>query len=370
MAKEKSLADMAKSSGDTSKLTPEMRRMRSASAESSRRNPGNSVWIDRRKARGTAFPFFLKAGEQRKVLVLSQPHTVLAHKFQTNWINKGGSSFPETEWGVCTQWKLPEDPDQESFDKTGQPCGGCMCLGEPRSITIIIICEFYDEPIEIRGKKVSQQVRPLVADSFTPQAQIIDQAGTDIAKGDIRFCFMKISRSQNQQSPRVGDSFTILRKIKKDQVASDKRIVEAVKAIDLAKAYAPLTLDEQKTALLRHRLICDKHSDGDGYDPEGMEKVQQGNFSETESPKSGGAAKDSGETSLAALADAEEGTAEHAGDAKGEPEDDGGEFSLAEAADAESDEPGVSSEKEEEEPSDEEEAKTGDGDGALPAIWD
>lgn len=301
-----SLADLAGNAGDPSRLNPAMRRMLNANAESSRRNPGNSLWIERRKARGPTFPFWLKQGQRRKVLILSQPETFIVHKVNTDWISKNGNNFPDTEYAVCSKWALPEDPNASEWVKVGE-CGCCAALGEPKAITVMIICEFYPEPIEIKGKQVTQQVRLLIADSFGPQNQLVDAAMTDTANGDLRFCFMMISRSKNQQSPRVGDSYTVLNKAQKDAIAKHKGIVEDVKKINLQKAYSVLTPEEQIQVLHRHKMICDRHLESSGYEPEAMANALQGNFIVSgESPSK---KRESGGT-LADLADVETGTAE------------------------------------------------------------
>lgn len=359
-----SLTDIASGSGDTSKLSPEMRRMANAAKESARRNPGNSLWIERRKHRGPGFPFFLKQGERRKILVLTEPKVIVAHKFTTGWNNKGSYSFPETEYGVCDQW-VPGD--EEGFERTGKPCGPCMALGEPRSIMVFIIVEFYDEPREIKGKKVAFSVRPMIVDSVTPQNQLIDNAMTDVAGGSLRFCLLNVSRSSNQQSPRVGDSFTIVRKLSAAQLKKDKNfkiIDEAVKQINLNAAYKPLDMDEMKTALYRHRLVNDQHNNGDGYDPEGMAKAIKGNLEisddgESSSEESSLLSDDSGGSdSLSSLADADEGTT-----------------SLSDADDATDEEEGFtlddgdSADEEAEEQSPDTKAKKAD-DTEPDSIWD
>lgn len=316
-----SLADLASQEADISKLSPEMRQAVGAVRESARRNPGNSVWTDRRKARGKGFPFWLPKGEKRRVLFLSEPKVVVAHKFTVGWNTRNGNSFPDTEWGVCDQYVPSTNPDQEAFDKTGKPCAACMALGEPRTVMAFIICEFFKEPVKIQNRMVTHQVRLLIADSLTPQNQLIDNALTDTAGGSLKFCLVDISRSQNNQSPRIGDSFTVKSKLTQKQIMGDpnaKSIIEAVKAIDLDKAYAPLSLEEFKTALTRHKQVNDKHCEGDNYDPEGMAKALRGQLERDDERKkddevSGGtslADLASSGGSLGSLADIEEGSTE------------------------------------------------------------
>lgn len=295
-------------------LAPGLRALAGATNESSRRNPLTNVFSGRRAFRGPHMPFSLKNNERRNIFFLTSLHTIIAHRMTTGWMKKGGKSFPTTEYASCRQWRVANDPTADKgWEPTGELCGACKALGEPKAIAVAVVIEFVKYTKSDQRTVVENPVRCLIADSLTTINQLLDLAASGAAGGDLRWCAVSVSRSSNEKSPRVGDSFTISEKRKPDDVAKSsqgKEWIATFKQIDLKKAYEPLNPDDTIKALALHKKVCDMHMEGEGYESTGMaaalkghneaDPLTEGGFGDTVTGDGGGG--------LDSLADAETGT--------------------------------------------------------------
>ena len=247
----------------------------SAAEESARRNPTSTLWTDRRRCVGY-YPFFLKAGtSQNDIIVLASPKIFVVHSFIIGWVNKGGS-FPERWYGPCDKWRLP-DPGQAGFAPTGKPCAACLALGEPKSIAVLPLT-YKQEWTDRKGRTYKWKVCPLIVDQAGALNQLRDQASLQ-KHGDLKFCLMKISRSAGDRTPRIGDSFTVIKTVSEEAVKKVGDIVDLMREFDAAKGFAPLG-ENMARALMLHKKLSDRFNGGDDYDPKGMDKALRGDLSD------------------------------------------------------------------------------------------
>lgn len=290
--------------------SPVWNQTRAAAEESQRRNPTSGVWSDRRRSAG--YPFFLAKNKSVHAVVLSAPKIVIGHKFTIGWNTVGGKSFPDTWYGPCSKWKLPDDPSVSGFEGTNQPCPACKVLGEPRTVLVLGLAVNEKYTHKQTGKTTNWQVKPLIVDYAGTINQMHDLAATQ-PDGDLRFKVLKISRSNNDRSPRIGDSFTVTKAVDPASVRGNAEITNAWKNLKFDHAWRLMTVDEMKQALTLHKQLCDRHMEGQGYDPKALIAVLRGDLAEDSDIASSiddlGDSVPSGDTSLDGLADLPEGNA-------------------------------------------------------------
>jgi hypothetical protein len=197
-------------------LNSNLSRMRNASVESSRRNPGGRVWIERNKAIG--YPFFMKAGTSVKAIFMADPEPFLTHSVIRNWEEMpDGTGFPSRDYATCTQFTL--GADGSTFDPTGKPCLFCSVIGQPRLLVAGKIHVIYDQPIIKKDKtEIKVATLPILLNQEEVTQQILDAAGSDIGQGSLQGCVFRVSRTDKPKSVRTGDSWAIQTKIPKHQI--------------------------------------------------------------------------------------------------------------------------------------------------------
>lgn len=256
-------------------LNSNLSRMRNASIESSRRNPGGRVWIERNKAIG--YPFFMKAKSTLTAIFLDDPEPFLAHAVIRNWEEMNdGTGFATRDHAVCTQFTL--GVDGTTYEPTGKPCLFCSIVGQPRLLVAGKIYVVYDEPIIRKDKtQIKTAVLPVLFNQEEVTNQIIDAASSDIGQGSLKGCAFRVTRTDKPKSPRIGDSWAIQKRL--DQVVWNREmpaLKPKIDAIDFTKGFSPMTLDEQRAALRTHKSVADNKLKGEGYNhPEYVQYVEK-----------------------------------------------------------------------------------------------
>lgn len=256
------------------KMNKAMSKLMNASKEASQRQPTTSVWSDKYKARGALYPFGLSPNQSTTLLFLSDPHVQLVHPYIVDWPTiPGGKSFPKTEYSECTRWKLDDDGNYNDSKTT---CHACSVIGEPRLIASYITAGTETFTSKDGAKTYKNPVRLLVASSQTTHKQLGEISSVDYVGGSLKNCLVKVSRSSNNKSPRVGDSFVFQKKLDEaDLMRRDywPAIADQLRGINVAEAYGPLTAEQQVDALTRHKAISDRHNDGRDYNAAAFEKM-------------------------------------------------------------------------------------------------
>ena len=282
------------------KMNKAMSKLMNASKEATQRAPAMSVWSDKYKARGSLYPFGLTPNQSSQVLFLSDPYVQLVHPYIVDWPTiPGGKSFPKTEYTECTKWKLDDDGNYVDSKNT---CHACSVIGEPKLIATYITAGTEPFTSKDGSRTYKNPVRLLVASSQTTHKQLAEISAVDYVGGSLKYCIIKVSRSSNNKSPRVGDSFVFQKKMEESDLTKKDywpAIADQLRAINLAEAYGPLTVEQQVDALTRHKAISDRHNDGRDYNAAAFEKMtKKGPVAEVTKKADGGG--------LAALDDVEE----------------------------------------------------------------
>jgi len=244
-------------------LNPRLNRLRSAATEDSRRNPGSRLWIERSKALG--YPFSLSKNSSCKVVFLDEPEGFLMHNVIRSWNNEYENHFPNKEKVVCTKFTI--SPDGDDWAPTGQPCLFCEIISQPKLVLVGRIYVKYDKPIPRKDNPpIVDAVKALVVDNAALTNTLLDTATSQICNGSLTGTVFIVSRDDKEKSPRLGGSWVAQTRLNETKFREFKKTLqEKITLINVAVAFAPMSLEDQMVALRVHKQVSDSKMAGEGY---------------------------------------------------------------------------------------------------------
>lgn len=191
--------------------------MSRAAQESKQRNisASSALWKPMWDARKHLPSFALKNLESTRVVLLSSGHPILAHSLYRKWVSKtrSGKTFPEGAFVRCLYWTLD---DQGRFIPIpgAQHCPYCKGLGrDPFFLVNYGLLDLRPWYSRKENRQYPMAVKILEASNDSVRESIntaVDVMAPQFGRqpGNPQFSVFLVSRSNNQQSLRVGDAWT------------------------------------------------------------------------------------------------------------------------------------------------------------------
>jgi hypothetical protein len=236
--------------------------------------PWSSAW----ESRGSAFPFMCAPGSHQDIVFLEDLQPMVVHKLATSWASGPKGSWARHDYARSLKYTGGINSSGE-LEETGVEDIFADALGRaPQFVYVARILNMTPYVYKQSGETIPWRVQPLILDHIGTIEHL--RALSDAQGRDMKGARIKISRSTNKQSARIGDSWIPNGYIEDDELAkavADGELAglpDKLAEINLIEGYPTYTVDEAKSILRLHRKLVDKHGTGSGgwfnYDASGM----------------------------------------------------------------------------------------------------
>lgn len=210
------------------------------------------------KYRG-GFPFRIMSGKKTNLMFLTDIEWKVVHEIAIKEKVGQTGKYPITDF-ICSTSIVGVNPDG-SLIKNDKQCIIEKALGrEPKLIAVAKILNMTPWTTK-DGVKIPWTVQTIIIPSNSPILQQL-AAVTEVTKRDLKYSVFTVSRSEQEKSPKIGDSWTYKSHFTEDEVLSEEGLSAALEKVDLDKGF-PILSDEDIVVLLKnHKRLCDRFSDG------------------------------------------------------------------------------------------------------------
>lgn len=235
---------------------------------------GNQLTASMWAARG-GFPFKLPVNKSADIVFLTDVQWIPVHEVAIGERKGAKGKYPLTEMFHSTSIL--------GIDASGTPVKSTRnCLFEQglgRNPKLILVAKIVDlTAYKLKdGTEVPWTVRTITIPSNSPViAQLA--AASEVTGKDMQYAMFTVSRSGNDKSPKIGDSWTYKTHLTVDDLREEKGLLEAADKIDFERGFPVLEDSDIVSILKTHRKLCDKYAaDGKNatmtYDEDGMDKL-------------------------------------------------------------------------------------------------